>query len=303
MVMRLTPRILPLLLSTPQRQNDNQGETAEVTVTQAPRPGRAHKISGVILIGAGFLFQSYWWGGWREGGWWVGVLVFLLGVLMSCLGAFLLYRGRQYATKADAERTVTDSYPHVLYLRAFRSDESTRGYVFPKAFFRLWAPPTLEEQLADALRPLGYLIAVGQPGEGLPKPGAARIYASDDEWKDVVKRQMQAALLVTIRAGVGENLLWEAKEAIETLNPQKVLIFVFSMKAKHYKSFRTRVTQILGVSLPEDATLRRRFGRVSGFIGFDTDWKPIVFRFSPSLYNTWNLTLALRPVFERFGLK
>jgi hypothetical protein len=117
------------------------------------------------------------------------------------------------------------------------------------------------ERLANALRPLGYLVAVGQPGEGLPKPGAARIYASDDEWKEVVRRQMQAALLVIIRAGVGENLLWEAKEAIETLSPQKVLIFVFSMKAKHYESFRTRVTQTLGVSLSEDATLQRRFGR------------------------------------------
>ena len=157
--------------------------------------------------------------------------------------------------------------------------------------------------MADALRPLGYLVAIGQPGESLPEPGAARIYASDDEWKEVVRRQMQAALLVIIRAGVGENLLWEAKEAIETLNPQKVLIFVFGMKAKHYESFRTRVTQILDVSLPEDAALRPRFGRVSGFIGFDTDWKPIVFRFSGGYYTTWNLKLALRPVFERFGLK
>jgi hypothetical protein len=239
-------------------------------------------------------------------GWRIDVLVFLLGVLISSLGAFLVWRGREYAAKADAERIVTDSNPHVLYLRAFRSDESTRGYVFANAFWTgsiPWARATLEEQLADALRPFGYLVAIGQPGEGLPKPGAARIYASDDEWKEVVRRQMQAALLVIIRAGVGENLLWEAKEAIETLNPQKVLILVFRMKAKHYESFRTKVTQILGVSLPEDATLQPLLGRVSGFIGFDTDWKPIVFRFRPSVYNTWNLKLALRPVFESFGLK
>jgi hypothetical protein len=253
------------------------------------------------LIVAGFLFQMVS----REvDGWRIDVLVFLLGVLISSLGVFLVWRGREYAAKADAETIVTDSNPHVLYLRAFRSDESTRGYVFANALPGSipWARATLEEQLADALRPFGYLVAIGQPGEGLPKPGAARIYASDDEWKEVVRRQMQAALLVIIRAGVGENLLWEAKEAIETLNPQKVLIFVFRMKAKHYESFRTKVTQILDVALPEVATLGH-FGRVSGFIGFDTDWKPIVFRFRPSLYNTWNLKLALRPVFESFGLK
>jgi len=117
---------------------------------------------------------------------------------------------------------------------------------------------------------------------------------------------MQAALLVIIKAGVGENLLWEAKEAVETLNPQKVLIFVFRMKAKHYESFRTKVTQILGVSLPVEATLQPHFGRVSGFIGFDTDWKPIVFplpRFSSPFYMVWDLKLTLRPVFESFGLK
>jgi hypothetical protein len=200
----------------------------------------------------------------------------------------------------------------VLYLRAFRSDTSTRGFVFSTAF----APfpvATLEQQLADVLRPFGELIAIGQPGEGLPKPGAARIYASDDEWKDVVKRQLRAARLVIIKSGVGENLLWEAKQAVETLNPQNLLIFVFHMKAKHYESFRTKITQTLGVSLPEEATLRARFRRVSGFIGFATDWKPSALPLPrrPYLYFRTPvlkpylpyLKFALRPVFESFGLE
>jgi hypothetical protein len=45
-----------------------------------------------------------------------------LSLLMSLGGAFLFWRGRQYAAKANAERILTDSDPHVLYLRAFRSD-------------------------------------------------------------------------------------------------------------------------------------------------------------------------------------
>ncbi len=71
------------------------------------------------------------------------------------------------------------------------------------------------------LRPFGDLVAIGQPGEGLTKPGAARIYASDEEWKDAVKRQMQAAQLVVIRAGAGENILWELKKAVETGPPRE----------------------------------------------------------------------------------
>ena len=241
-----------------------------------------------------------------------GPLLVLLGVLMCYWGAFLAWRRRQYAAKADAKSIVTDSKPRVLYLRAFRSDASTRRFVFSTAF-AVWPSATLEEELAEVLRPFGGLLAVGQPGEGLPKPGAARIYASDEEWKEVVSCQLRAARLVIIRAGVGENLLWEAQQAVEILNPKKVLIFVFRMKAKHYESFRTKVTQILGLSLPEKAILRPHFGRVSGFISFATEWKPTVsslprypylyFRTSPFKSRLPYLKLALRPVFESFGLE
>jgi hypothetical protein len=125
---------------------------------------------------------------------------------------------------------------------------------------------TEEEQLADVLRPIGDLVAIGQPGESLPIPGAARIYASDEEWKEVVKGQMQAARLVIIRAGEGKNLLWELKQAVETLNPQKLLILVLDMEAKDYESFRTNVKSVLGVSLPEGTTMRRHREPIRGFI-------------------------------------
>ena len=129
------------------------------------------------------------------------------------------------------------------------------------------------EQLTDVVRPFGELVALARPGERLPEPGAARIYAADEDWKEVVKQQMQAARLVIIRANVGENLLWEPKQAVQTLNPERVLILVLSMKPGDYESFCAIVKPLLGVSLPEGETLRRRFGRVSGFIAFSADWK------------------------------
>jgi hypothetical protein len=168
---------------------------------------------------------------------------------------------------------------------------------------------TQEEQLADVLRPIGDLVAIGRPGEALPTPGAARIYASDEEWKAVVKRQMQAARLVIIRAGGRENLLWELKQAVETLNPRNLLILVLSMKAKDYESFRKQVNPVLSVPLPEGATLGQP-KRVSGFIGFGADWKPSVFPigvpyFRSDFYKPYRqlFKFALRPVFESFGLE
>jgi hypothetical protein len=223
-----------------------------------------------------------------------------LGVLIGSLGAFLVWRGRQYAAKADAERILTDDKP-VLYLRSFRSDQSTVGYVVANAMVEPSESvlATEEEQLADVLRPIGDLVAIGQPRESLPKPGAARIYASDEEWKEIVKGQMQAARLVIIRAGEGKNLLWELKQAVETLNPRKLLILVLDMKAK---------------ALPESTTLRRRWGPIRGFIGFGADWKPTVFPLRvPDMYLRCTFSsrppfidrskFALRPVFESFGLE
>jgi hypothetical protein len=283
-------------------------------VTQARRPNKAYKIIGVTFCVFGFILQQ---------------MVFIkfvfnqhnamdmvvygpLAILMTFGGAFLFWRGSQYAAEANAEKIVTDASPDVLYLRAFRSDPSTKGYVFRLMFGGLiMGMSTEEQQLDEVLRPFGDLVAIGQPGEDLPKPGAARICASDEEWKEVVKRQMRAARLVVIRAGVGENLLWELKQAVETSSPEKVLILVLNMKAKHYEFFRMKVTQVLSVSLPPGTTLRWYFGRVSGFVRFATDWKPNVLplprlsylRVSAFKPLRQQFKFALRPVFESFGLE
>jgi hypothetical protein len=280
-------------------------------MTRSSRPGLARKTSGVTLMVGGIILQL------AEQAWnlmhngiltpgpqkWVG----WLGLLMILGGAFLFWRGRQYAGRADTERIVTDSNPDVLYLRAFRSDQSTVPYLLA-SIFGMWL--TEEEELTDVLRPFGDLVAIGQPGESLPKPGAARIYASDEEWKQVVKRQMRAARLVIIRAGVEKNLLWELKQAVEILNPEKVLILVRGMKVKQYESFRTNVNPILGMSLPEMPEVAKRFQR-GGFITFSSDWKPSFLPLRAPYLRRGLFSgpdraffkFALRPVFERFGLE
>jgi hypothetical protein len=272
---------------------------------------RLLKGSGVILlIAAGILFNAG-----RSSSVHIPVLAkmlcLLLGLLIGSLGAFLVWRGRQHAAKADAERILTDHKPDVLYLRSFRIDQSTADYAFENALTGAdeSALASTEEQLADVIRPIGDLVAIGRPGEGLPTPGAARIYASDDEWKELVKRQMRAAQLIIIRAGAGENLLWELKQAVETVNPQKLLILVLKMNADDYEFFRMNVWPILGVSLP------RWIRQFQGFIGFGADWEPRFFPlripymdFRPTFFSLfgepffiYRLKFALRPVFKSLG--
>lgn len=242
-------------------------------MTRASRSGRARKISGLILIIAGTLLFLTWQAILASGIdtkllplILVPFLVFFPPIFVIG-GVFLFWRGSQYAAKADAEKILTGHNPAVLYLRSFQSDSSTAKYVFSTFEPILSGLETQEEQLADVLRPVGDLVAIGRPGEVLPEPGAARIYVSNEEWKEIVKRRMQVARLVIIRAGAAENLLWELGQAKETLNPEKLLILALGMAVKDYEFFRTKADLLLNVSLPEGAKMQRS-GQVSGFIGF-----------------------------------
>jgi hypothetical protein len=279
---------------------------------RAPRPGAALKKTGAALVAAGIifniviqavpydLFQSVpveimAWG--RLALQYFAMIVIIPG------GAFLLWRGRQYTAQASAKLIITNSKSHVLYLRAFRSDASTWKQAFLKTFdfTFLLGLESEEEQLAEVLLPFGELIAVGRPGESLPVPGAARIYTSDEEWKDVVKRQIQAAQLV-VRAAAGENVFWELTQAVKILNPQKLLILL-NMKVRDYESFRTKADSVLGVPLPQSTRLFVRRRRVSGFIGFAEGWRSSFFALRAPFFRGGSFKrlckYALKPVFER----
>jgi len=145
------------------------------------------------------------------------------------------------------------------------------------------------------------LIAIGRPNEGLPTPGATRIYTTE-EWKDVVKHKMQAASLVVIRAGSGENVIWELTQALNLINPQRLLILFLHMGEDDYESFRTRTNSVLPVPLPAP-TLLWRLTRPSGFIGFANNWKPRFLALGGPQYSfKGRLKCALKPVFQSFGL-
>ena len=168
---------------------------------------------------------------------------------------------------------------------------------------------TEEEQLRDVLRPFGDLVAIGRPGEKLPTPGAARLYVSDAEWQSVVSDQMRSAALVIIRAGHSTGLLWELKQAFESLDPTKLLILVLNMKSKDYAAFREEMSKMLGVVFPVFDGFTG-FSRVSGFVRFSSDWTPNMLRlYAPylrrTIYKPYQplFQCGLKPVFRDFGLE
>jgi hypothetical protein len=236
----------------------------------------------------------------------------LLALIMLPLGAFLFWRGRQHETQWIADSALYDSKPDVLYLRAFETDPSFLYYLLKVLFvhqaFRTAISGTEEEQLREALEPFGDLIAIGKPGETLPTPGAGRLYASDDKWKNVVAKQMKRARLVVIRAGSSAGLLWELEQAVQILSPKKIIILVLNMWPKKYETFRKEAERTFKCAFPKADEIKR-FWRISGFIRFSSNWEPSFLPlrlpyYRGSIYKPYrrHFKFTLRPVFQEYGL-
>jgi hypothetical protein len=192
----------------------------------------------LFLLGTGLIA----WGGGPEEN---PIAFFALPFLIAA--ALVHFRGRQVAARernSSSESPLRDHRPDVLYLRSFGTDASTMRRKLMAGL------STEEEDLAEAVRPLGDLIAIGRPGEPLPLPGASRMYCSDDEWKDEVAARMREAPLVIIRAGHGDALLWECEQAFAALSPNRLVILVLNLKAADYDRFAREVRDALRISLP-----------------------------------------------------
>ncbi|MFE0514178.1 hypothetical protein [Streptomyces sp. NPDC058964] len=183
----------------------------------------------------------------------------LLVPLVSASGCTLLSGARQLAVLgrqhlSDIIQSPKDlqSGSYSLYLRSFEDDlrrtalEETEfrapgpGAVLPD--FRL-SGRTEEEQLAEALKPVAPMVAVGRPGEALPLVGARRLYLPIDDWQDTVRDLMLRARLVVIAVGPGPGLLWELTEAVRLL-PARRLVLLVPGRAT-YERFRAAAAAVL----------------------------------------------------------
>jgi hypothetical protein len=275
---------------------------------QQTSAGGGLKVFGVVLIVLGGVVYLAT-GGADES------LFALLAVPFAAGGIFLVYRGRQHNARAKAEgrdSPLMDSKPDVLYLRSFQTDPSTIYQQVTSG----WS--TEEEDLGRVLRPFGDMVAIGQPGEQLPVPGATRMYVNQSEWRQVVLARMQSAPLVVIRAGSSPGLLWEMGQAIRTLEPERLLILVLNIKVQEYNLFANHFRANFGLQLPAieasslvRAVIDRRESPSKakpGFVAFESDWSAVFLPLPSTIirtgYNdlTKAFSIALHPVFDRRGI-
>lgn len=141
------------------------------------------------------------------------------GAAMFLIAPFLLNRTWRYWLRLtavpSAEVLKNESRKPVLFLRSFRDDtvafrrgaheqgaaNPLPGFLAPKSFF--------EERLAEFLWREGPVVAIGKPGESLPRFGACREYHSDDTWQGRVLELIEKSGLIVMMIGLTEALGWE----------------------------------------------------------------------------------------------
>jgi hypothetical protein len=230
-------------------------------------------------------------------------------VILILVGASMLYHGKLLAAaeQSVAASALAPETPPVVYLRPFAVDESGWGQIFSALLTAKMFTPVLseEEQLARAVAPIGPLIAIGQPGESLPTPGAARIYPA--HWRESVEDLLRRARLVILRPGTSEGVRWEVEHSFRTVDPAKVVLMFERVKAKDYEKNRTAIADACSVQLPPFKEVRRG-RRARAFLEFEPNWTPKVLPLKAPYWRTGRTAMvhifkySLRPVFQRFGV-
>nr|PPQ59723.1 hypothetical protein C5F59_25955 [Streptomyces sp. QL37] len=265
------------------------------------------------------------------------ILLAPMGVAIFNRSRKLFLLGRRHLGMVIAEKKFFRPGTYVLYLRSFEDDKKRtelQDQLWPRG--GLPHPDRLtggtiglvmssrdeEEHIADALSPVGQLIAVGAPGEILPFAGAVRMYLPKEAWKQPVRELMEKSRLVTLSLGSSTGTVWELSEAMRILPPQRLLLMMpGAMGQEEYDKIREDVEQSLRdlpgsernrtwgnsfpPSLPDYPQEKPENNPVTGLIHFSADWDPTFTR-TPLKSLPWQnlftqLTRGLRPAFRQLA--
>lgn len=226
------------------------------------------------------------WGGFT-------VMPFAVGAVCWTL---LYQRGKRCAALSAEEVLGRDSRPPVIYLRSFKDDRSDTVKTSKDNFplwrilhpVKLWASAlnmfdtrTEEEILSEALQQVGPVVGIGRPGEKLPQLGAARVYVSDDNWKQTVHGFLDHAGLAVLRLGKTPGFFWEVEQSATRMDPTRLILLV-PLSRRKYEEFCERAAGCFPKGLPayNCSRFRRIFGAnllgdLKGLIYFKPDWTPV----------------------------
>jgi hypothetical protein len=165
----------------------------------------------------------------------------------------------------------------VLYLRSFGSEK--------KVSF-------VERQLVNMLKSVGPVVAVGRPGDGVPRLGAARLYLADSEWQPAVSDLMGKANLVVLVAGPGGGLRWELTQCVRLVDPARLMVVTPAARNQFFEFaqlFKETAGSDISDCFHDQPSVRGRDlvgggiflwrdiskAGINGLVTFDADWQPV----------------------------
>lgn len=120
--------------------------------------------------------------------------------------------------------------PFCLYLRPFASTDEIAGedaVATQMAFGRgpqmavARGRTELEAEIEHALRPIGPLIALGQPLEHI---GAGRIAVTDADWRNAIRLLIETASLIVLLPSSRAGTLWEVETLLQSDALSKTIV-------------------------------------------------------------------------------
>ncbi len=164
----------------------------------------------------------------------------LSGPIATIVAASFFFRmARRQRLAANRWKIFDETKPPLLYLRSFPLDPD------PDSISKLSPYPgtrerSFDELLERATRRLGVMLALGDPGDYLPTPGALKIYPTDDAWRNCVDRLAKCASAVLVLEGGSRGLAWEFSHLRANVDPRKVFLFTLlrRQRKKANKQYR-----------------------------------------------------------------
>lgn len=211
-------------------------------------------------------------------------------LLLAALLFPLFHLVRKLTAPSAEEILAKDPRAPVLLLRSFKidTDQVLRQWGIRVAGAMISGHPQTkspEQAFVAELQRIGPVVAIGQPGERLPKLGAARMYVAQDQWQAKVRELSSRAALIVLGIGETDGLFWEVERVVREADPTRVLLYeppVLKERDRIYQRFQERANKVLPKPLPAELGLAR-------YIGFHADWTPAPL-------------VDLGPVYHRFGV-
>jgi hypothetical protein len=162
---------------------------------------------------------------------------------------------------------------HVTDAARFRSRLYLLLNLHPVRIVRMFfdrGADTAEEVLTSFFSAYGTVTAIGRPDERIPPPGAARVYAVDDDWQREVAERLGRAQVVIIQPGTSSGVRWETLKALETVEPQRILFNLAGLwrHTKDFEDFLAILPNRIRAKVPREVPHLER----PAFMYFEKDW-------------------------------